>query len=251
MQKPRVWREIRASVEDAIDGMAVVPIVPAGRQTYAADDDQSPKMRRDGTSSWSLFIRYVDARGINSERRITCRSLEYAIGGAPTINAICHERQALRAFRLDRVVEMIDLSTGEFVDPGAHFSMLRACGLPFQDRGIATFTKMLVFISFCDGYHPSEWVPIEQAITRYALRFGGDDRTVEGALKSARGLAPDSRDFLNCLGVLIRSPINARKQIARLALESCAAIIDADGRISDEEMHWGSAVSEALKRLAV
>jgi hypothetical protein len=59
-------------------------------------------------------IEYVDANGIRSRRRVTLQSL-CGNGGKVIVNAVCHERRALRTFRADRVTAVI-LSTGEIVD---------------------------------------------------------------------------------------------------------------------------------------
>ena len=247
------WRDIRLIMDGAISDLTVTPVAPVGRtpSATAIESDHSIGLR-DGSSSWSLFISYEDASGQLSERRITCKRIERALGGGVTLGAYCHERLAPRAFRIDRIRELVDLSTGEVCDPQEHVDRLLLNGLPIVDRGMATFSKMLVFITLCDGDgHASEWDQVEQSLGTYALRFGGDDDSYEQALKAVRGLSPDARDFTNCMGTLLRTPATMRRQVARLAIDSCAKIVDADGRHAAEEVHWGSAIGSALKRLAV
>ncbi|TFL16412.1 WYL domain-containing protein [Jannaschia formosa] len=55
-----------------------------------------------------LLIDYRDSKGQPSRRRITCRALVRSRGGHPSLRAICHERSAMRAFRLDRIEAVID-----------------------------------------------------------------------------------------------------------------------------------------------
>lgn len=247
------WRDVRAIMDGAIADLSVTPSPPDGRTPYlSAPEIDHVAGLRDASSSWSLYISYEDASGGMSERRITCKSLERSLGGGITVGAYCHERRAPRAFRVDRIKELVDLSTGELCDPQGHIDRLLADGLPIIDRGMATFSKMLVFITLCDGEgHEAEWQQVEKSLGTYALRFGGDDDSYDQAVKACRGLAPDARDFANCMGSLLRTPASLRKQVARLAIDSCAKIVDADGRHAAEEVHWGAAIGQALKKLAV
>ena len=247
------WRDIRLMMDGAISALSVTPIMPAGRTPRAGVDELDHAIGlRDDSSSWSLFISYEDASGCLSERRITCKRIERPLGGGATLGAYCHERRAPRAFRVDRIRELIDLSTGEVCDPHEHVERLISGGLPILDRGMATFSKMLVFITLCDGDgHAAEWDQVEKSLATYALRFGGDDDSYDQALKAVRGLSPDARDFTNCMGALLRTPLPLRRQVARLAIDSCAKIVDADGRHAPEELHWGTTIGKALKTLAV
>ena len=146
---------------------------------------------------------------------------------------------------------MANVETGELVDPAAHVAELRGSGLPFVNRGMATLAKILVFISRCDGTdHPSEWSAIEEGLTKYALRFGGDDSDLEQAIAKTRSVAPDCKDFANSLHAIVRTPAAYKQQLARLILESCAAVIDADGYHTAEEHAWGASIGTAMKIIA-
>lgn len=246
------WNSIKGTMDEALATLRVVPVAPKGKKPKLRGvDDLAGGRARTDCSSWSLFVTYEDASGELSERRITCRRIDHGLGGMPIVQAFCHEREAPRAFRVDRMREIVDLSTGEVVDPFNHFELLKRQGLPVEDKGMATFSKMLVFMSLCDGEaHASEWREIDQSLITYAVRFGGDDSSLEKATTACRGLAPDGKDFTNCLGTLLRSPAETRRQVARLAIDSCARVIDADGRHTEEELHWGAAIGSTLKKLA-
>ena len=68
-------------------------------------------------SGTSWFITYADASGALSKRRITIYELRESAAGARSLMAKCHERNATRQFRIDRISELVDLATGEVVEP--------------------------------------------------------------------------------------------------------------------------------------
>ncbi len=66
-------------------------------------------------TSW--FISYADAAGAVSKRRITILEVKESAKGDRSLMAKCHERNGVRQFRIDRIAELIDLATGEIVEP--------------------------------------------------------------------------------------------------------------------------------------
>jgi hypothetical protein len=54
-----------------------------------------------------MMIEYTDAKGTMSRRRITTQSAEDKPTG-PILWAFCHERNAMRCFRIDRISSIID-----------------------------------------------------------------------------------------------------------------------------------------------
>jgi hypothetical protein len=68
----------------------------------------------------TFTICYEDSDGNATERRITVRSIRLTADNVPLLFAWCHERQALRTFRLDRISAVID-HNGEVISPPAHF----------------------------------------------------------------------------------------------------------------------------------
>ncbi|KQN37027.1 hypothetical protein ASG37_05035 [Sphingomonas sp. Leaf407] len=175
---------------------------------------------------------------------------EALCAGHSAIAAFCHEASAYRLFRVDRIVAMATIDDGELIDPFEHIAALRRDGLPFVHKGMGTFAKALVFLARCDGHdHAMEWVAIEDALAHYAMRFGGDDDDIRAAICACRKLAPDSGDFANSLVEFYRTPQHQRRKVGDLILHSCAAIVDADGRHTDEEIAWGTGIGRAVKLL--
>lgn len=62
-----------------------------------------------------FLIHYEDAQGNVSEREINVRAVTDK-NGVTYLKAYCHARRAMRTFRLDRVIEVVDLGTGEVID---------------------------------------------------------------------------------------------------------------------------------------
>lgn len=229
--------------------------VPAAAPDWAVaviptEDEASDLAVRDESSGWSGFIRYTNAKGEYSERRIICRAIE-GYGRAETVSAWCCEKRAPKRFRIDRIAELVDLQTGELLDPAQHFEQLRLFGvMRIEDRALSDFALALVFMARCDGnFHPLEAESVDQAIERYVVRFGGDDRLVERVQKNAATIAPDGEDFVNALRRLGQHP--ERKQLIRLLLQSIGDVNAADGLFHCEEVEWSRLVEDALQEMVV
>lgn len=205
---------------------------------------------RDASSSWAGYIRYQDAKGEASARRIICRRIE-GYGKAETIAAYCCERKAPRQFRIDRIEELVCLDTGEVLDPMQHFEALRLHGaLTVVDKSLNDFARSLVFMARCDGHvHPLEVESVERAIERYIVRFGGDDRMYEQAVRNAGRIAPDGEDLVTSLKRLGQHP--QARELGRLMLSSVAEVTAADGELHADEIEWAGLVQDVLKGMAV
>lgn len=237
---------ISDTIRSLVAGKRVVPPVPPGRTVLLAPEEVSAiTTRRDGTAALSLFIEYVDAKGNRSERRIRCESYDRSVD---MITAYCFEREALRQFRCDRIVNAACTETGEFFDLEDLVERLRARGLPVRDAGLNAALKILTFLMRCDGVHHNERVVMEDAITSYALRFDGDDAMVDLALRQSRTMAPDERDFLRALRfVTLRRDGPA---LARFIRSQAQRMIDADGLHSSEEARFGLELDQLLAKVA-
>lgn len=230
----------------------VVPIVPAGRSPFLTSVHEATPAacERDDTASWSAWICYQDAKGGASERRITCHKLSGHYGRASIVHAYCHERGAPRDFRVDRITELACVETGEVFEPEPHFALLASTGaLMIEDKALTKLAVLLSFLARCDGdYHPLEVASLREQVERYARFFGGDDRTVETALRQIGRLAPDGDDVVTALRAFTRMPDGP--SICRFALDAGAAIIDADNRHAPEEIAWALEISDVLKNIA-
>lgn len=226
----------------AISGKRVVPGVPPGHEVVLQGTDEVARSsRRDGTSALGLFIEYTDASGAASHRRIACRSYDSSVH---TITAWCFERQAPRAFRVDRIAAAYCTETGEVFDLDEFVFVLRRRGLPLSQTGLNVCLRLLTFLMRCDGVHASEWDALEGAVTGYALRFDGDDELVDQGLRMARMLAPDESDFLR--GLRWMRLRRDGPELARFVRSHAARLIDADGRHSPEEVTLGIEIDRAL-----
>lgn len=107
-----------------LEGLRVVPAAPPGFRpslpAYDSDeeefDDLSPDL--EGVAGTGCNITYEDSGGNVSLRRVTCRKLSDR-AAVLYLQGFCHERQALRTFRVDRMTEVACGSTREVFVPGA------------------------------------------------------------------------------------------------------------------------------------
>ncbi len=103
---------------------APMPSAPAAQPRGIAPEteDSTEELRApDGDGRIELdevytVIDYTDAQGRESRRRITLRKIATGSNG-PILSAICHERRALRHFRIDRIGCFIDPEDGEVMSP--------------------------------------------------------------------------------------------------------------------------------------
>src|SRR5690349_2752391 len=63
-----------------------------------------------------LVLEYEDSRGRQTQRLVTCKQYEIR-AGKEYLRAYCHHREAVRSFRLDRIVDIFDATTGESLSP--------------------------------------------------------------------------------------------------------------------------------------
>ncbi len=97
----------------------------AGRISVPVDDphDTLPSphpAEHDRADGQSFAIDYVDHAGHPSHRRISVWAVERNPEGVPILVARCHERQAARAFRVDRITAVTDFD-GTRREPLARF----------------------------------------------------------------------------------------------------------------------------------
>ncbi|MFG1345934.1 WYL domain-containing protein [Xanthobacter autotrophicus DSM 431] len=86
----------------------------AGRVSVPADDPHDDLAAghgedHDPAEGQSFVIDYVDHVGNESHRRISVWAVQRNVEGVPILIAKCHERQATRSFRVDRILSVTDL----------------------------------------------------------------------------------------------------------------------------------------------
>lgn len=246
----RFLESVFRQVGDAIGGKRVVPAVPAGRTVFIParePSDPGPAQQPGAqTEPLAFFIEYRDASGGLSARRVTVKQV---IGIPPhMLLCYCHERRAPRHFRVDRIATIAHPETGEVLPLADLLPALSASGLAAIPMELKRAINALVFLMRCDGYeHPAEWEAVDQALASWVLRSGGDDAQYELACAMARQVAPDGDDFLLALRWFAKSEQN--KAFAQWLRRSIAAVIDADGELSEEEIMWVSEVKPALDQI--
>lgn len=238
--------ETLEEIAGLIGRKCVIPPVPPGRTvSIAGEDEPAQESERDGTAALALFIEYRDARGVMSARRIACRSFDTS---RESLTAYCFERQAMREFRVDRIVSAACTQTGEFFELSELLVRLRDGSTPVRDSGLNLVLRFLTFLMRCDGVHWKEPEVLEQAITSYAMRFDGDDAMVDQAMRQAPTMAPDETDFIRALYSIGKHPDRVR--LARFIQQHARNIIEADGVISEEEARLGMELDAVLRKLA-
>jgi hypothetical protein len=87
------------------------PLPAAFRDVVLPDEDDVDPARGDAlgfAEGQTFMIEYVDSMGEPSRRRITVFEIATADNGIPLLVARCHERRAIRSFRIDRIQCCID-----------------------------------------------------------------------------------------------------------------------------------------------
>ena len=237
----------RDNLHGLLLGRRVTPQIALGRSTFVDDDGSEIESGFDGSAAAAIQIVYTDSSGKRSERRVTCRKI-IANGWPEQVMGYCHERQALRQFKIASIEELFDLSDGGVaVDVRAYFDRLHVDGiLCRQDELLCDFVRLLVFMARCDGhYHPMEEAALEYAVGRYFRNYGGSDADHETVMDRCRGLAPEGENVERAIRHIARSP--ERATLSRLALDSIGSVIDADGRHDPSEVEWAIAITDELK----
>lgn len=228
----------------------VIPPLPAGRTAFITDPlPVAPDLEPDDLSSWSFFISYGSARR-ESQRRITLRRIDGEGGRILALHAYCHEEKGPRHFRMDRVIEVVDIGTGEVMSQADFEARLSRNGSLITERRLAMMAKCLVFMARCDGHiHYSEWDQIELSVVRLCRRLLGHDLSAEAHIAEVRGLAPDGRDFITALGNLRRTrlPKNVHAEFSR----AIGDVIEADGIQHQSEVEWALQAVDYIAKMPV
>lgn len=221
------------------------------------DDEEhleADSSRGDGAlNGLSLIIEYKDSKGAVTQRVITCKQLQVR-ASRDYVSAFCHHRHGIRSFRVDRIIEIFDPLTGESLSPVqaffAQFSPDKVTrsglswNLPVSKRSdLIALLNTLVFLARCDkDFHPAEKQSIEEAVTRFWLRFEiAADCDLDDITSYARRLAPDGEEFWIGMHRMREEPIlgGVFRQAARL-------LIEADGIIRPEEAYWAVEIDAFL-----
>jgi hypothetical protein len=244
-----------------IDGLRVVPAAPPGftpsLPPHDADegefDDGAPDL--EGVAGVGCIITYADCNGNLSVRRVTCRKLSER-AAVLYLQGFCHERQALRTFRLDRMEEVACGATGEVFAPGLLFFQRftvahdggSAVGFGLHPRLAADLRaglNVLAFMAKVDGkVVPEEREVLSRYCQSFGLRFADGVFDFDGVCSYAAKLAPDAETFYVSLDRLTRS--GATAGLATLTRQAAGQMIDADRVQHESEFYYGVQLQEAL-----
>lgn len=244
------WLEMfRQKGEPPPPGRVPRPFNPA---TNDDQDDDEIRPGSEGDVIGALFaIDYENADGEVSSRDITIRSLAWSVNGDMLIKAYCHTRRCARCFRVDRIIEMASLATGEIYNDAADF--LR----PFApDSGDVEAKKsaktainrcryglqILAYFSHCDGQVPEERAVILDYVADRCEDLEYDQKVV---YEYVMALHPDSDCF-------IRAARYAREhdgdRLWEVLKRYIVMLVDADGVLSIEESGVWLDLDEIIKQ---
>jgi hypothetical protein len=201
------------------------------------------------------ILTYSSSQGDVSMRRVTCRKLS-RLSEVAYLQGWCHERQSLRTFRLDRILEAACGVTGEVFIPGSAFfdrfaiteDGASSVGFGLNVRLAADLRaglNVLAFLARADGRIVPEERDVMHSFCRsFALRFASDSFDFDGVCNHASGLAPDAETFFVSLQRLTRR--SAPEGLPRLVRRYAGDLIEADGEQHPKEFYFGVKVQEAL-----
>lgn len=202
-----------------------------------------------------VAIRYVDAKGNRSTRRVTVRRI-YEKDADLALACYCHERRAPRLFLASRIEELIDLSTGEAFDDAPLFLRRHVAFDPAAGGAKADATRqaldrvrpdlaVLVFLAACDGsFDPEE----RDAILEYVAERCGDlDYDHTRVFGYVSRLHPDEDTFFDAIETLAEREDSDLAALARGAV----AVVEADGVIDDAEFAFITAMREAFAEYGI
>ena len=244
-----------------------IPPVPKGRKVLLPDEDGVEEqivtaLEAIGTDTklgyadgQSFMIEYVDSEGQPSTRRIAVWGIQRGAQSVPILAALCHERQAARSFRTDRVKAVIDydgtvhepptsffadvfgmpmdaasrtqysptVSEDEIVFRGQIRSLVRQeavllAGVSHSDGGMIP-SEISVIVNYLAGRCANAGLPLGQTernwLYDYVKRLLPDETTIELVFEEALDPQPGEAEEL---------------------ISACWAIIQADGNIDDAEV---------------
>ncbi|MEM6681357.1 MAG: WYL domain-containing protein [Pseudomonadota bacterium] len=196
-------------------------------------------------------IAYKDSKNQISERRVTFLQIA-AKKHQFYLSAYCHERSAYRSFRCDRIMHCVDPETGEIRDDFFDY-MAETFGVD-RDRWLSgqqdaaldkckDGIRILVFLARCDGeYHPLEKQVIADYIDERCsyLSLSGD---VASILRFAERSAPYDDTFYGAVDAIMEED---SRDHTKLIVSKAIRLVEADGRITDEEHSWLTALHQDL-----
>lgn len=251
------------------------PPIPVDRGILLPDEDASGEVTGGDAQpdnddlgyaeGQSFMIEYVDSKGAGSRRRITVWGIKQGALGVPVLVAKCHERNATRSFRIDRIKAIIDYD-GEVFEPPAQFlaetfgmslgSAQKTIANTKQNRWdqirkcVSVPARLLATLSLADGYmDPSEIKVIINYCVKQCSKngFDLDSLEIDQLRNYVKRLRPDEATINSCLDHLHKTGIDEINGF----LLACVDLVKADGVINEDEISTLNSVSKDLVGLLI
>ena len=233
---------------------SVPPPPPVGRkpEVPSTQDDvleEEPSRSESPALGQALFIKYKDSKGQISERRISIKAVMQQSKG-PVVRAFCFERKAVRAFKVDRIVELHDLGTGEVFDDTD--DIYAALGFKTISENLGTREDRilfkykdeittLAFLARCDGDFSIE----EEDVILDYLKDLSTERLKPGDLrKKIKGMAPAEDAFEESLSRLSSTSLDHIENL----VDASISLVEADDKVTPEEEHFLVRLEQVLGR---
>ena len=182
----------------------------------------------------NLDMRYVDANGNRTQRRIRVRQFDPGLSGGMML-AHCHLRDDTRSFRVDRVKSCVDTDTGEVIKNLHTFFEQRYSSSP--DRVVELLAgdyrdiiRVLGYIALADGtFDAAE----KTVISNYMRKLTRDDRINESLVE--RAAMTIGQTTLHGFKAAVGRVVNSGAVSPVLLAGCCREIAGADGEIAARE----------------
>lgn len=187
------------------------------------DDEGLPEAAGDPVLPAVIFIEYRNSKGELSARTVTLRSI-WTTQGVLYCGGICHLRNALRTFRVDRIAELICLATGEVPDDPARWLKEHA---QFQGELPKAQTSralrvcrdelaVLAFIANADGYFDPDELEIALDMLMMGSRYDIDRNQAAKYIGRLPHVCPDLDETIDRLSASEERWDRLQRSIRRL-----------------------------------
>lgn len=207
----------------------------AGEKSKWDGDDWFFQAKDPQRAHAKLEIRYRDARGDVTRRKIRVRKFDERLSGGILL-AHCYLRGADRSFRFDRIQSCTDLDTGEVVRDIRSHLIARSRGespKPIEDELVAEnkdLLRALFFVALADGELQNAEAEV---VARYLRELTNNKKVSPTAIAKAAEIVgrPSLAGFKQAVGRLI----NSGEVSPVLLAGRCRQIAEADGYVTPEE----------------
>jgi hypothetical protein len=207
-----------------------------------------------------LALHYEDGKGARSHRVIQVKSVQ-SHGDDYVMWGFCELRSRVQCFRIDRIVEIVDMRTGEVSEnPRAYLAPLIDLAKPVKPHKRRDATDgllaesvnglvVLLYFANSDGeLHAAERAILWDYLDWQKDRCSIKGRVVKPAVDALmRTMFPTSAQFAEALEALVM----AEHLHAQFVLDRVPEIIDADGQLDEEEVRRWQLLKELLEERGV